>query len=184
MSDRWRRDHDHDRGGRRDTTTTAGTAPPAEPSGSAGAVPRPTSTRGLGVLVEDFILYNLVYDSLLNIDLEGNFQPKVATDWSVVRRWTDLDPEHPRRHHFHDGTPLTADDVVYSLTLYPGHARLSIPAPYLTPFTTIEAVDATTVTLTSEAPVAAFDYRMPGMFILPRHIWEAAKIPSPSPTMR
>ena len=132
---------------------------------------------GIGVLVEDYILYNLVYDALLNIDLEGNFQPKVASDWSVSDdglTWTLTIRDDIT---FHDGTPLTADDVVYSLTLFRDTLDFPYLPSYLTPFTTIEAVDATTVTLTSEAPVAAFDYRMPAMFILPKHIWEAVDDP-------
>ena len=63
---------------------------------------------GIGVLVEDYILYNLVYDALLNIDLEGNFQPKVASDWSVSDdglTWTLTIRDDIK---FHDGTPLTA----------------------------------------------------------------------------
>ncbi len=82
---------------------------------------------GGGSAGEDYIVYDLVYDSLLNIDLEGNFQPEVATDWSVSDdglTWTLTIRDDIT---FHDGTPLTAEDVVYSLTLYRDTARLSIP---------------------------------------------------------
>lgn len=155
------------------TTTTAG-------AGATGGTVRfgwggaPADLNpGLGVLVEDYIVYNLVYDSLLNIDLEGNFQPEVATEWTASDdglTWTLTIRDDIT---FHDGTPLTVEDVVYSLTLYRDTLDFPYLPSYLTPFTTIEAVDATTVALTSEAPVAAFEFRMPGMFILPRHIWEA-----------
>ncbi len=127
---------------------------------------------GLGVLVEDFIMYNLVYDALLNIDLEGNFQAKVATEWSVSEDGLIWTLKIRDDITFHDGTPLTADDVAFSLTLYRDTADYPYAPTYMAPFTTIEAPDATTVTLTSEAPVAAFEYRMPAMYVLPRHIWE------------
>jgi len=128
---------------------------------------------GLGVLAEDYIMYNLMYDSPLNIDLDGNFQPELATAWSASEdglTWTLTIRDDVV---FHDGTPLTAEDVVYSLTLYRDTADFPFLPTYMEPFTTIEAPNATTVTLTSEAPVAAFEYRLPGMFVLPRHIWEA-----------
>jgi peptide/nickel transport system substrate-binding protein len=155
------------------TTTTAG-------AGATGGTIRfgwggaPADLNpGVGVLVEDYIVYNLVYDSLLNIDLEGNFEPEVATEWSASDDGLTWTLKIRDDITFHDGTPLTVDDVVYSLTLYRDTLDFPSLPSYLTPFTTIEAVDDTTVALTSEAPVAAFEFRMPGMFILPRHIWES-----------
>ncbi|MEX0947130.1 MAG: ABC transporter substrate-binding protein, partial [Acidimicrobiia bacterium] len=65
-----------------DTTTTGGTVAGGTVRIGYGGAPADLNP-GLGVLVEDFILYNLMYDSLLNIDLEGNFEPEVATEWSV-----------------------------------------------------------------------------------------------------
>ena len=154
--------------------TTTGGPPVAGGAVRVGYAGAPADLNpGLGVLVEDYIMYNLMYDSLLDIDLEGNFQPEVATDWNVSDdglTWTltlrdDI--------VFHDGEPLTADDVVFSLTLYRDTAAFPFLPSYLTPFVDIQAVDATTVTMTAEAPVAAFEYRLPAMYVLPQHIWEA-----------
>ena len=165
-----------------DTSTTAGSGTTG--SGASGGTVRigyggaPADLNpGMGVLAEDYIVYDLVYDPLLEIDLEGNFQPKVATDWSVSDdglTWTLTIRDDIV---FHDGTPLTAEDVVFSLNLYRDTADFPILPSSIAPFTTVEAVDATTVTLTSEAPVAAFDYRMVAMYVLPRHIWEAEADP-------
>ena len=171
-----------------DTTTSAGSdgtdTSTTAASGATGGTVRigyggaPADLNpGMGVLAEDYIMYDLVYDPLLEIDLEGNFQPKVATDWSVSDdglTWTLTIRDDIT---FHDGTPLTAEDVVFSLNLYRDTADFPILPTSVAPFTTIEAVDATTVTLTSEAPVAAFDYRMVAMYVLPRHIWEAEADP-------
>ena len=165
-----------------DTSTTAGSG--ATGSGATGGTVRigyggaPADLNpGLGVLAEDFIMYDLVYDSLIDIDLDGNFQPEVATDWSVSADGTTWTVTIRDDITFHDGTPLTAEDVVYSLTVYRDTADFPFTPYYLEVFTSIEAVDATTVTLTSEAPLAAFEYRLPAMYILPRHIWEAEADP-------
>ena len=164
-----------------ETTTTAGAADTSTTAGSdatggtvrIGYAGAPADLNpGLGVLSEDFILYNLVYDAILNIDLEGNFQPKVASEWSVSDDGLTWTLKIRDDITFHDGTPLTAEDVAFSLNLYRDTADFVYPPSYMEPFTTVEAPDATTVTLTSEVPVAAFDYRMPALFVLPRHIWE------------
>ncbi|MGH8926912.1 MAG: ABC transporter substrate-binding protein [Acidimicrobiia bacterium] len=159
-----------------ETSTTAGGGTGGTVRIGYGGAPADLNP-AVGVLVEDYIIYNLVYDSLLNIDLEGNFQPEVATDWSVSDdglTWTLTIRDDIT---FHDGTPLTAEDVVYSLTLYRDTLDFPYLPTYVEPFVTIEAPDPSTVTLTSESPVAAFEYRMPAMFVLPRHIWEAVDDP-------
>ena len=167
-------------GGATTTTGTDGSETTTAGAGTTGGTVRigysgaPADLNpGLGVLVEDYIMYDLIYDSLADIDLDGNFQPEIATDWSVSDDGLTWTLNIRDDVVFHDGTPLTAEDVAYSLNLYRDTEGFVYLPSYLTPFTTIEAVDATTVTLTTEAPLAAFDYRLSAMFILPRHIWEA-----------
>jgi peptide/nickel transport system substrate-binding protein len=161
-------------GGGESTTTTGGEVQTGGTVriGYAGA---PADLNpGLGTLAEDYIMYELMYDSLLDIDLENNFQPEIATDWSVSDdglTWTLTIRDDVV---FHDGTPLTAEDVLYSLTLYRDTEDFPFLPFYMAPFT-FESPNPTTVTLTSEAPIAAFEYRLLGMFVLPRHIWEAVE---------
>ena len=66
---------------------------------------------------EGLILARLIYDSLLDKDMKtGEFKPELATSWRYV---DDRTLEFELRHgvKFHDGTPMTADDVVYTLNL-------------------------------------------------------------------
>ncbi len=163
------------------TTGTDGSATTTAGSGTTGGTVRigyggaPADLNpGLGVLSEDYILYDLMYDTLADIDLEGNFQPEIATDWSVSEDGLTWTLNIRDDVTFHDGTPLTAEDVAYSLNLYRDTESFVFLPSYVTAFTAIEAVDPTTVTMTTETPVAAFDYRLAAMFILPSHIWEAA----------
>lgn len=132
---------------------------------------------GLGVLTEDYTIYDLIYDSPLNIDFQGVFQPELATEWSVSDdglTWTMNIREDVT---FHDGTPLTAEDVAYSITLYRDTEGFPLLPSYVGVFTSIEAPDATTVTLTTDQPIGNFEYRMTGMYVLPKAIWEAIEDP-------
>lgn len=68
---------------------------------------------GNGELVA-FTVQTAVYDTLVTKDAEGNIIPALATDWEEVN-------EKTIRFHlredvtFHNGDPLTADDVAYSI---------------------------------------------------------------------
>ncbi len=127
---------------------------------------------GIGVLTEDYTLYDLMYDSPLTIDLDGNFQPELATEWSVSDDGLTWTLQIRDDAVFTDGTPLTAADVAYSINLYRDTEAFPFLPSYVSIFTSIEAPDATTVTLTTETPLSNFEYRMVAMYVVPQHIWE------------
>src|SRR5690606_13355708 len=54
-----------------------------------------------------------IYDRLVDRDAEGNFVPGLAVEWGPV---DDTTWEFKLRQDakFHDGTPVTADDVVFT----------------------------------------------------------------------
>jgi peptide/nickel transport system substrate-binding protein len=86
-------------------------------------------------------------------------QPVLATSWSPnssASVWTFKIRQGVK---FHDGTPLTADDVVYSMKLYagPGSAALSAFAGVLKP-DGVQKVDDFTVAFNLEAPNGNFPY--------------------------
>ena len=85
--------------------------------------------------------YNL-YDSLLRWDAALQLQPGLATAWRAVNETTWEFTLRPGVK-FHDGAPLTADDVRATLerNLIPGKTVVTAG------FTTIESVQAVTPTL-------------------------------------
>ncbi|TMI73585.1 MAG: ABC transporter substrate-binding protein [Bacillati bacterium ANGP1] len=94
-----------------------------------------------------------VYDGL--IELDPQLRPRPA----LAESWTQLTPtvwvfKLRQNIHFHDGTPLTAADVVftYSTILDPG-LRAPLRGLY-TPISRVEAVDNETVRFTLSAPYA------------------------------
>ncbi len=128
---------------------------------------------GLALLSEAFELFELVYDTPIAITADGDYVPELATDWSVADdgvTWTVTLRDDAT---FHDGEPVTADDVKFTLELYRDNADFPYQSSYPDVFETITADDDTTLTIVTSEPVGNFEYRMLFMYVLPQHVWEA-----------
>ena len=132
---------------------------------------------GNGVLSEAYTLYELMYDTPIGITSDGEYVPELATDWGVSEdglTWTLTIRDDAT---FHDGEPLTAEDVAYSLNLYKATEDFPFLASYPAIYETIEALDETTVELTTADPIGNFESTMVFIYVLPQHIWEAEDDP-------
>jgi peptide/nickel transport system substrate-binding protein len=132
---------------------------------------------GNGVLSEAYTLYELVYDTPISVNSAGDYVPELATEWSSSEdglTWTMTIRDDAV---FQDGTPLTAEDVAFSMNLYKATEAFPFLPSYVEPFTSIEATDDTTVTLTTEDPIANFEPSMAFIYVLPKHIWEGVEDP-------
>ncbi|MGH2445307.1 MAG: ABC transporter substrate-binding protein [Candidatus Limnocylindria bacterium] len=176
--------------------TTTQATPSAEPDGpnaSEGASPGGTATGGTvrvgiggsadslnpgnGLLAEAFTLYEAVYDTPIGITADGEYVPELATEWSVSDdglTWTLTIRDDAT---FHDGEPLTAEDVAYSMQLYKDTEDFPFLPSYVAGYDTIEAADETTVTLTTAEPIGNFESTMVFLYTIPQHIWEAEDDP-------
>lgn len=94
-----------------------------------------------------------VYDGLVELDAQLRPRPALAESWTQASP-TSWVFKLRRNVRFHDGTPLTAADVVFTYTtiLDPG-LRAPLRGLYL-PITRVEAVDNETVRFTLSAPYA------------------------------
>ncbi|MEO5986849.1 MAG: ABC transporter substrate-binding protein [Candidatus Limnocylindria bacterium] len=156
-----------------------GSAPPSDGGTATGGTVRigwggsPDSLNpGNGVLAESYTLYPLMYDVPIDITSDGEYVPELASAWDVSDdglTWTLTIVEDAT---FHDGEPLTAEDVAYSLQLYKDTEEFPFLPSYASYFETIEAPDATTVVLTTAEPLGNFEANMVFMYIIPKHIWE------------
>jgi peptide/nickel transport system substrate-binding protein len=59
-------------------------------------------------------ILNAVYDYLVDVDHENNVQPRLATDWRVGDGGLTYTFALASNVNFHDGSPFTADDVVWT----------------------------------------------------------------------
>jgi peptide/nickel transport system substrate-binding protein len=166
--------------------TTTQSSPSASPGGSGGGTATGGQVRigqggypdslnpGNGLLSESYTLYELVFDTPIAVNATGAYVPELATDWTVSEdglTWTLTIRDDAT---FHDGEPLTADDVAYSIQLYRDTPDFPYLPSYASYFETIEATDATHVTLTTADPLGNFEANMVFMYVVPKHIWEPA----------
>lgn len=74
-------------------------------------------------------LVNQIYDGLLRYDRNFNVLPAVAESWRISRDGKSYDFQLRHGIRFHNGEPLTCDDVIFSLTrvfeLDPADAELA-----------------------------------------------------------
>ncbi|HEX9854832.1 MAG TPA: ABC transporter substrate-binding protein [Acidimicrobiia bacterium] len=160
---------------------TATTAPPSDATGGTvriGWGGSPDSLNpGNGVLAEAYALYEILYDTPIGLDLDGNYVPELASSWSVSDDGLTWTLDIVDNAVFHDGTPLTSEDIKYTLELYRDTEDFPFLPAYPDVFETIEAPDPTTLTITTPDPIGNFESRMVFIYVLPKHIWEAEADP-------
>jgi peptide/nickel transport system substrate-binding protein len=114
-----------------------------------------------------------IFDGLVNQDDSQRLVPGLAESWRVVDpvTWEFTLREGAR---FHDGTPVTAEDVAASLRRVP-RIRNSPSSflPFIRPITGIQVVDARTVRLTTGEPFPLLANGLSRIAILPRAAEEA-----------
>jgi len=118
--------------------------------------PQSMDPHALALLYQSRVV-SQIYDSLVNRDREFRLEPSLAVSWRMVdaRTWRFALRPNVR---FHDGTPFTADDVVFSIdrTL----ARTSQRAFQLRGVTGARRVDELTVEVLLSAPDAVLPEKM------------------------
>lgn len=140
-----------------------------------------TITFGASQNTHDLVM--LVYDSLFWSQVKERPEPWLAEQaapspdakvWTVTLR-PDL--------KWHDGRPLTAEDVKFSFDYYqktPGASgRYAHHVSDVPPFERAEVVDARTVRLFYNSPAPTFEI-LPGgdLPIIPKHVWESVTEPA------
>jgi len=147
---------------------------PAEPAivriGYAGSPD--TLNPGAAVLSEAYIMYELVYDSMYDLNMDNTFSLNLAESAEVSADnlvWTFK----LRDATFHDGTPLTSEDVVFSYDLYANTEGYPWMGDYTYYFESVEAPDPKTVVITLSEAIPNLNAQLVFLYVLPKHIWES-----------
>jgi peptide/nickel transport system substrate-binding protein len=153
------------------TEVTSSPAPVIVRIGYAGS---PDSLNpAAGMLSEAWTMYGLVYSSIYMPQYDNSFKLDIADSVTPSADNMSYTIKIKPNVKFHDGTPLTAKDVAFSLNFY----REGVDFPYMNGYTTsfadAVAQDDSTVVLTMNTPVPNIDYLLAYLYILPEHIWSA-----------
>ncbi len=83
--------------------------------------------------VYDALPVNQIFDGLLGLDASLSIVPALAATWTISRDGRDYVFHLRPGVRFHDGTPLTSDDVAFTIrrALSPDRKRQSLAATYL-----------------------------------------------------
>ncbi len=118
-------------------------------------------------------LDSLIYAGLMKKDTDGNLVPDMATEYTVSGDnlvYTFTINEHAT---FHDGVPVTADDVLFTTTTIKDPLVKS-PKRALWDNVRTDVVDTHTVRFTLKTPFSGF-LETTTVGILPKHIWSDTK---------
>ena len=121
---------------------------------------------------ESYYLRYWFFDGLIEWAELQSFEPGLAESWTVSDDglvWTFKIREGVT---FHDGTPMTAEDVAWSLNFLM-EGMVPPLELYVTGFEEVVALDPTTVQITLSEPTALMTTgRLHYAWILPRSVWE------------
>lgn len=156
---------------------------------SAGGLAQPAKTVVVGIESDaltldpgnfrhretETILRNM-FDGLVTRAPDGRIVPELAVSWERVSatEWVFYLREGVT---WHDGTPFTAEDVVFTVERTVKEGRIGgLTSPrksLLDPVTDAVAIDPLTVKLITSVPFAALPSFLPHTLIVPRHYIEA-----------
>ncbi len=156
------------------TPADTGSEPePTEPSvlriGWAGSPD--TLNPGTAILSEAYVIFELAYSALFGQNLDGTYSLDLAESYEVSDDGLTYTFHLKPNVKFHDGTPLTAKDVVFSFELYQANVDFPYMNTYTASFDTIEAPDDSTVVLTLIEAIPSIEYNTLFLYILPEHVW-------------
>ncbi|MCC7264599.1 MAG: ABC transporter substrate-binding protein [Candidatus Latescibacteria bacterium] len=126
---------------------------------------------GTAVLSQAYTLFNLVYDSMFRLELDGSFTPVLARQWQAAdggRTWTFA---LRAGFVFHDGQPLTARDVAFSYNFYRDHPDFPLLGTYSRVLEEVRAPNDSTVVIRLREPVPDILSQLVFLYVLPEHVW-------------
>lgn len=127
----------------------------------------------------DADLSSLIFNGLTKLDQQGNVVPDLAQDWTVSKDGLTYDFRLRPGLFWHDGAPVSASDVLYTVSAmqnpdFPGDPALNVlwravkvSAP--------DGPDGLSVRFKLEQPLAPF-IDSTSIGLLPAHLWERVPI--------
>jgi peptide/nickel transport system substrate-binding protein len=124
------------------------------------------------------VVIGFLFDGLVSTSpVDGSFGPGIADSWEIAADGCTYTFHLNPGATWHDGKPITADDVVFTLDRVLDPASLSPrTSDVATAVKSYRKVDDHTAEVVSFTPIAPFIDKTFNQFaILPKHIWESVK---------
>jgi peptide/nickel transport system substrate-binding protein len=138
-----------------------------------------TLNPGTAVLSEAYTIFALVYDTIYEYQLDGTYKLDVAESAEVSDDGLTWTFKIRDGINFHDGQPMTANDVAFSVNLYKNNEDYIYLNAYTANFDTVEATDDSTIVITLTNAVPNMDYLLSYLYVVPEHVWgENAEAPA------
>lgn len=116
---------------------------------------------------DSYTVYRNIFDNLLTRDTSGKIVPQIATAWTYDND-TTLTFKIRDDVTFQDGSKLTADDVVFSINRIINPALKSPQLSQFDQIKTAQAVDPTTVKVTTKSAYPALLAQLVKLSIVPK----------------
>jgi peptide/nickel transport system substrate-binding protein len=116
---------------------------------------------------DSYFVYRNIFDNMLTRDNDGKIAPQIATAWRQVDPKT-VEFDLRTDVKFHDGSALTAEDVVYSVKRITDPAMKSPQLGQFNKITGAEAVGAAKVRLTTDGPYPVLNAQLVKLSIVPK----------------
>ena len=108
-----------------------------------------------------------VFDRLIVLDEQLNWQPRLAESWEINKDFTQIKLSLRKGVQFHSGRELTSDDVVWNFNrVKDPSVGGGIFASYVAPLQSVENPDASTVVITAKQPYPYISHILETMNIL------------------
>jgi len=122
-------------------------------------------------------LTELIFSSLMTYDGNGNIVPDLISEYNIEEGGKTIDFSIKENVKWHDGTPLTIDDVIFTIDLVQD-------TEYLSPLRTnwqgveIEKVSDYKAIFKLKQAYSGFEESLVNLKILPEHIWKDVSVQS------
>lgn len=120
----------------------------------------------------EMTVLNQLYDTLMHMNPDGTEEPeaRIAESYSISDDGLDYTFKIRKDAKFHDGTPITVEDVVFSIELYKAS---EYQGSQISMLSSVEAVDDSTVVCHLDAPYAPFLLGICSPYIVSKAYYEA-----------
>jgi peptide/nickel transport system substrate-binding protein len=119
-------------------------------------------------------LVSLIYSGLMRVNNSGELVTDLAESYQISDDKKNYIFKLKQNIYWHDGKPVTADDVVYTINTAKD-PNLKSPRRANWEGVTIEKLDNSTIQFTLKQPYSSF-LDNTTMGIMPKHVWQGAEI--------